>query len=200
MAPMRTPTAATVTTPTDVRACIGVVLAGGRSTRMGRDKALLDWHGRPLIEHQIALLHASGLQTVHVSGERPGYAGVPDAQADAGPIGGLAGIAAASADALLLVIPVDMPRLRPALLQRLREAHSDAGCVRFGGHVLPMRLRLDASLRRALSALLAEVEPGRRSLRALQQRVGLVELPLAADEAAALLDCNTLATWKEVCA
>ena len=29
----------------------GVLLAGGRSSRMGRDKAGLDWHGEPLVVH-----------------------------------------------------------------------------------------------------------------------------------------------------
>ena len=103
--------------------CIGVVLAGGRSTRMRRDKALLEWHGRPLIERQLDVLRASGVDELRVSGDRPAYLGVVDTQSGLGPLGGLAGIAAAMAnDADLVVIPVDMPLLGAAL--------AAAGCVR----------------------------------------------------------------------
>lgn len=177
---------------------IGVVLAGGLSSRMGRDKALLPWHGRPLIEHQIDTLLAAGVQAVKISGERPGYQGVADPVPQAGPVGGIAGIAATCPDGALLIVPVDMPRLQPSLLARLRDAPSTAACVRFTGHVLPMRLQLDARCRDALHALLAAHDKRARSLRALQERVGVQEVPLSVEEAAQLVDCNTEATWREV--
>jgi len=177
---------------------IGVVLAGGLSSRMGRDKALLPWHGRPLIEHQIDTMLAAGVQAVQVSGNRPDYQGVADPVPQAGPLGGIAGIAVACPDGALLIVPVDMPRLQPSLLVRLRDASSVAGCVRFKDHVLPMRLQLDAHCRDALHTLLASHDQRARSLRALQERVGVQELPLSVDEAAQLIDCNTEETWREV--
>jgi molybdopterin-guanine dinucleotide biosynthesis protein A len=177
---------------------IGVVLAGGLSSRMGRDKALLPWHGRPLIEHQIDTLLAAEVDVVQVSGHRPDYQGVIDPVAQAGPLGGIAGIAAACPDGVLLIVPVDMPRLEPSLLARLRDTPSVAGCVRFKDHVLPMRLQLDARCRDTLSALLASHEKRARSLRALQERVGVQEISLSAEEAAQLVDCNTEETWREV--
>ncbi|WP_230473426.1 molybdenum cofactor guanylyltransferase [Dyella choica] len=176
---------------------IGVVLAGGLSTRMGRDKALLHWQGRPLLEHQMAVLHAAGVCEVKVSGDRPDYHGVVDPVPQAGPIGGIAGIAAACDDAELLIVPVDMPRLQPALLQRLREAASAVGCVRFAGHVLPMRLRLDARCRDVLNTLVASSDRRARSLRSLQERIGVHEIVLSGDEATQLIDCNTEETWRE---
>ena len=185
-------------TSTERMPLIGVVLAGGLSSRMGRDKALLPWHGRPLIEHQIDTLRAAGVQDVKVSGDRPGYPGVPDPLPHAGPVGGIAGVAAACPDGSLLVVPVDMPRLQPALLARLCEAPSAAGCVRFADHVLPMRLRLDARSRDALSELSAAHDKRARSLRALQARLGVQEIALSTDEAAQLIDCNTEETWREV--
>lgn len=44
---------------TDIR-CTVVVLAAGESSRMGRPKALLDWHGRPLIQHILATARQGG--------------------------------------------------------------------------------------------------------------------------------------------
>lgn len=177
---------------------IGIVLAGGRSTRMGRgrDKALLPWQGRPLIERQIAVLRAAGADPVHVSGNRPAYDGIPDAIPGAGPLSGLASVAAICPDAELLVIPVDMPRLSAALLRRLRGDARRAGCLRFAEHVLPMRLRWDGRCRAILDALMQPADPRLRSLRALQQRIGVDELELSADDAMELIDCNTEDVWK----
>jgi molybdopterin-guanine dinucleotide biosynthesis protein A len=186
-------------TATERLPCIGVVLAGGRSSRMGRDKALLDWHGRPLLERQLDALRAAGVDESRASGERPAYRGVADAQPGLGPLGGLAGIAEAVAgEADLLVIPVDMPLLGAALLRRLRTEQPEARGLRCAGHVLPMRLRLDADSRALLAALLQASEPRQRSLRALQQAVGCAEIALDPEETAQLADCNTEASWNEV--
>ena len=46
----------------------GIVLAGGRSSRMGTSKALLRYKDRPLIEHMQNLLHQAGLDDVYISG------------------------------------------------------------------------------------------------------------------------------------
>jgi molybdopterin-guanine dinucleotide biosynthesis protein A len=186
------------TTATEPLPCIGMVLAGGRSSRMGRDKAMLPWQGHPLIEHLIAVLQAAGVREVKVSGDRPAYHGVADPVPQAGPIGGIAGVAGTCEDGELLIVPVDMPRLQPALLQRLLTTASTAGCVRYTNHMLPMRLRLDTHCRDTLHALLAASDPRARSVRALQERVGVHEIALSADEATQLVDCNTEQTWREL--
>ncbi len=186
-------------TAADALPCVGVVLAGGHSRRMGRDKALLPWRGRPLIEHQLALLRAVGVEKVTVSGHRPAYGGIADARDDAGPVAGLAGVAAVrSGDLQLLVIPVDMPLLDAALLRSLRTHASAAACVRFADHVLPLRLRIDARSRAILERLLQRDDPRERSLQALQQAVGMAEIPLADAATRQLVDCNTEAIWQEV--
>jgi molybdopterin-guanine dinucleotide biosynthesis protein A len=186
-------------TATERLPCFGVVLAGGQSMRMGRDKALLDWQGRPLIERQLDTLRASGVDALRVSGDRPDYRGIADTQPGLGPLGGLAGIAETIAeDADVLVIPVDMPLLGAALLYRLRTEWPQARGLRCADHVLPMRFRLDAESRALLAALLHQGEPRQRSLRALQQAIRCAEIALDADEIAQLADCNTEANWNEV--
>ncbi len=186
-------------TVTEQRPCIGVLLAGGQSSRMGRDKALLDWHGRPLIEHQLDTLRAAGVDELRVSGPRPDYHGVADLTPQLGPVSGLASVAAGVAgEAELLVIPVDMPRLSGALLRRLCEESPEARSLCFAGHVLPWRLRLDAASRASLQALAQAAEPRARSLRALQAALDGEELALSHEEAAQLVDCNTPERWNEV--
>ena len=185
-------------TGTERARCLGVVLAGGLSSRMGRDKALLAWQGRPLIERQLAVLHEAGVDAVCVSGARAAYGGIADALPQAGPLGGLAGVARAEAgEADLLVVPVDMPLLSAALLRRLYVERTEARSLGFVGHVLPWRWRLDARGRELIEALLRQDDPRARSLRALQSAIGHEEVPLAAAEAAQLADCNTQAQWDQ---
>ena len=113
---------------------IGFVVAGGRSLRMGSDKALLPWGGTDLLDHAIARL---GLVTADVRilcGPVPRYLDrsvpvVTDGIADAGPLAGvLAGLAAAPARSAL-VLAVDLPLVPVALLARLAALQAEADAV-----------------------------------------------------------------------
>lgn len=147
---------------------IGLVLAGGASRRMGRDKALLPWQGRPLLDHMLALLAAAGVERSVVSGDRPEHDGLPDRRPGQGPLGGLATAAAVLPDCRLLVVPVDMPMLAPARLVALLRQVPRAACLHYRGQPLPMRLRVDADVRDLLAGWLAD-PAGPRALAALQE-------------------------------
>lgn len=90
------------------------VLAGGQSTRMGRDKALIELHGRPLIEHAVQKLRALGFSPFIV-GSRPDLAAfapvIPDIHRDTGPLGGIEAALSASNSDQNLFLPVDLPLL-----------------------------------------------------------------------------------------
>ena len=133
-------------TDTEPTPWVGVVLAGGRSSRMGRDKARLAWRDQSLLALACARLQAAGACKVVVSGDYPEYAGIPDALPALGPLGGLASVVDALPDGVLLLVPVDMPLLTPELLDRLAR-HQATPCVTYRDHVLPMRLVVDASTR-----------------------------------------------------
>lgn len=106
----------------------GLILAGGRSSRMGRDKAgLVLPNGSTLIERQAALLKSVGVATLFVS-IRPGAAGplpeaigVQDTMAEAGPLAGVAAGLRAAPAGLVIVLAVDMPAVEEAHLRRLIE-------------------------------------------------------------------------------
>jgi molybdopterin-guanine dinucleotide biosynthesis protein A len=106
----------------------GLVLCGGRSTRMGREKALIPVGGRPLVLHVARLLDL-GCDPVLLAPGKPGrlgplgYREVEDATPGSGPLGGLVAGLAASPHSLLAVAAVDMPFASPALLTLLADLH-----------------------------------------------------------------------------
>ncbi len=98
------------------------ILAGGRSTRMGADKAFLDWHGRPLIKHAFALARAVA-QDVRLIGSRAKFAAygevIEDVFPSRGPLAGIHAALAASTSDLNLMLAVDMPFMEPRFLDYL---------------------------------------------------------------------------------
>ena len=104
-----------------------VILAGGKSTRMGRDKAWLPLDGQPLLAQQIAVVRKLKPVELFISGRADtdysslGCPVLTDEFADAGPLAGIAaGLKAASAP-LVLVLAVDMPDMTSGALRRLLE-------------------------------------------------------------------------------
>jgi molybdopterin-guanine dinucleotide biosynthesis protein A len=72
---------------------LGVVLAGGKSSRMGEDKGLIEFKGRPLMEYALDLLQPLSDEIVisanHPEYSRFGYQTIPDIIQGIGPLGGM---------------------------------------------------------------------------------------------------------------
>lgn len=98
------------------------VLAGGASSRMGRDKALLEIDGQPLIQHALGKLRALGFEP-RIVGARPDLASfapvVPDNFPHSGPLGGIQAALAVSNTQQNLFLAVDLPLLPVAFLRWL---------------------------------------------------------------------------------
>ena len=98
------------------------VVAGGQSTRMGRDKALLLLDGVPLMARALDLLRSLGL-SARICGSRPDLVRfaevVPDNFPHCGPLAGIEAALAVSSTELNLFLPVDLPLLPSAFLRWL---------------------------------------------------------------------------------
>lgn len=116
-----------VQTPIAVSRTIGFAVAGGRSSRMGQDKALLPWRGSTLLDHALDRLRSVFPDVRILSGPEERYAGrgvpvVIDPLPDAGPIAGL--LAALEATRSLgglgaVLLAVDLPLVPASLLRAL---------------------------------------------------------------------------------
>jgi molybdopterin-guanine dinucleotide biosynthesis protein A len=160
-------------------ALAGVVLCGGRSVRMGIDKATIEIDGTTLLDRAIArlagvcdpVLIAPGGLTLDVDA----HFLVPDTLPDAGPLGGIVAALQRSPHPRLAVVAVDMPWLDAALLSLLASRigdHDIALCETQRG-MEPLHAIYAQS---ALPAAAAALQSPDRSLRGLIRRLRSVRV------------------------
>jgi molybdopterin-guanine dinucleotide biosynthesis protein A len=109
----------------------GLVLAGGRSRRMQRDKAALDYGGQPALVRTMRLLEPH-VRAAFVSvradqrddPQRAGFAHIVDQLVDQGPIAGIQAALHAHPDKAWLVLACDLPFLGVTALQALIDARA----------------------------------------------------------------------------
>jgi molybdenum cofactor guanylyltransferase len=181
-----------------------IVLAGGRSSRFGRDKLAEPIDGRPLLGHAIAAVRrlTADVFVVVAPGSDPdvpeGIRIVRDDRPFEGPLAGVAAGLAASDAEIVVAVAGDMPSLVAgvlvALVTCLAETGAQAAVLAVGDDhpPFPMAIRRSAALIEA-SRLLAS---GERRLRALPEALQAAVVPeiiwRAADPAgASLLDIDT---------
>jgi molybdopterin-guanine dinucleotide biosynthesis protein A len=157
--------------PAGAAAPVVAILAGGRSRRMGTPKAGVLLDGRPLLHHAVAAARAAGLTPVVVA---KADSVLPRADAErwdepADPRHPLAGVAAAlrRAAAPVVVLPVDLPRVPPALLAHLAARPEPVVVTEGAGRLHPLLGRFDPRHAAALADAAAAGAPVVRTVRAL---------------------------------
>jgi molybdopterin-guanine dinucleotide biosynthesis protein A len=98
------------------------ILAGGKSTRMGTDKAFVDYAGRTLLARALELTRSVAFD-VRIVGSKEKFAAfapvVEDVIRDCGPLGGIHAALRASSTELNVMLAVDVPFVSRAFLQYL---------------------------------------------------------------------------------
>ncbi|MFV8835638.1 molybdenum cofactor guanylyltransferase MobA [Aquisalimonas sp.] len=146
----------------------GVVLAGGRATRMnGTDKGLVEVAGEPMVDHvirrlrpQVAALVINANRSHAVYATR-GWPVVPDAFGEfAGPLAGMAAGLRAAETEWVVTVPCDSPLVPADLVTRLSravvDAAADAGVASGAGRMQPVFALLPRRLLPDLESFLSE--------------------------------------------
>ncbi|UCG16126.1 MAG: molybdenum cofactor guanylyltransferase [Phycisphaerales bacterium] len=167
----------------EVAVCVAGVLAGGRSRRMGRPKALLTLpDGRTLVEHVVGVASAVAHDVVILGTPAllpPPLARLPvlvDAKQDGGPLAGLCSLLQYAQNRWALLLACDMPHLAPGVLHRiLARAGEDVDAVAFRQDDVRKACHACCALYhpRILPRALDELARGQASLQNLLARVRL---------------------------
>lgn len=124
----------------------GIVLSGGKSTRMGSDKAQLEFHGKTLLDIAIKLLTDSGIKNTVVSGQL----GIQDKYPNKGPIGGiLSCLTSLKKYSHVVIIPVDMPLLTCEIIKELMNNNKE-NLSYFENYNLPLIIKNNETVRKIL--------------------------------------------------
>ena len=103
-----------------------LLLAGGKSSRMGSPKASLPLAGKPFWAHMVEKAKLLGLSRIYISGSDPlcpDIQTVPDRYPDRGPLGGIHAGLLKIHTPYCLVLPVDAPLLNPEIPEKLMAYH-----------------------------------------------------------------------------
>jgi molybdopterin-guanine dinucleotide biosynthesis protein A len=169
---------------TSARLLEACILAGGRSSRMGKDKSRLRLGGKSMLGHIRTAASEAGLPVRIIR---------RDAVRRCGPLGGIVTALRSTQAEAVLFLSCDMPFITPELLQRLLSKLSPGGKAVFTGNDqpgFPLVLRQTALIQ--VEELLAK---GEFSLQALSRYLRAKRFRLRASEVSAGLNINTPAEY-----
>ena len=154
------------------------ILAGGRSRRMGRDKAFIPIAGTPLVERIAAVLRETGLQNVYTVGRQPELQRLriptitESSENHHHPLFGVATTLEQLPDAVVLFVPCDVVNLTAAHLRPLLE-HGSPCTATCNGHVHPLLCVLPKDM----AATARHLARSEKSAHRLVEHLPSVELP-----------------------
>lgn len=153
-----------------------IILAGGRSSRMGTDKADLHYRTETFLEHQIKKARKLGISDLIISGYRGQQClekVVKDVYCQKGPLGGLEASLREARHKWCLVFTVDMPLLSVQelylLIQQSQKSTAPATILSHQKNLEPLVGVYKAELAEAIQQ---ELLQGKGSVRALLDKVG----------------------------
>lgn len=183
------------------------LLAGGRSTRFGEDKAFIEWEGHPLYAFQLRKLASLEPRKIWLStnAEQPfppileGVERINDEITDFGPLGGLIRIFEKSEADFILVLAIDLPLLTAQFLSELL-ASREGIVPKRDGYWEPLVALYPR--REMLQILQRAKEQGERKLQHLIKEAesnGIIKpLEIADDQAELFANINTRESLEEI--
>ena len=178
----------------------GIVVAGGASRRMGRDKSLLRLDGATLLERAVATLAEVFDEVLVAGGDAPGGArAVRDIFPGIGPLGGIHAGLEATDRAAAFVVACDMPLLDAGVIAKQialwQETDADALVPVAGGRPEPLHAIYAA---RCLTAIEDQIGRGDHCVRTLFESVRVRFWEPDPSDARSFANVNTPEEWAAI--
>lgn len=160
-----------------------VILAGGRSTRMGFDKQMLEVRGKRIVEHLISLLRTRFEDIMVSSPTLTLYAleqvrAIQDIHENIGPLGGIHSALVHAKSEAVFTIACDMPFLEVPyidfMMDQMEGRACDACVTSYGGHLETFHAFY---CRSALPVLEGELAQGRYSVNRFTGKINTLIIP-----------------------
>ena len=179
--------------------CLGVILAGGLSSRMGENKADLMRKQDNMLSFSRQLLADCAISDIVISGDNYD---VPDKYKQLGPLSGIYSVIETKQPNALLILPVDLPLMTATALNKLKMLGELAGKATFyQQNYLPMYLPINAFselfFKKQFSHLLEKTSAKGPSMRQFISAIAHQEIPLDNNNQQALFNCNTPEQWQQ---
>lgn len=103
-----------------------MILAGGKGSRMGHNKATLKWNGKSFLDHIIFKMRCTGIENIYISGQEHEDSSIriiKDIYPDRGPLGGIHACLKKIHTPYCFVIPVDVPNIPLFVLEEMIQYH-----------------------------------------------------------------------------
>jgi len=176
-----------------------ILLAGGKSSRMGTDKSALELNGKTLLERQAEKLFAAGAKEVLLCGtsavDMPHVVPIRDILPNRGPLGGIYSGLLAAKYSRAIVLSVDVPLLPSHVLRTLCEVHRNGmTLLRHQNQIEPLIGMYDKQLANSIFPL---IQTNSAPVKALLRTCIWQAVDYIGDEAM-LCNCNTPDDWEKI--
>jgi len=173
-----------------------IILAGGKSSRMGQDKGLMRFRGRPMVQHVIdaaaMVCNTFVVVTDHPMYSMFGFRTVADEVKSFGPVAGILSGLRSSGTERNLVLSCDVPFVTPAMLKELVLCDADADVIVAEGADARIHPLIAIYTRNCIPALERAIAEDEHRLRTVLEELRVHRVRFSEEMAPQLRNVNTI--------
>lgn len=170
-----------------------VILAGGKSSRMGKNKLYIDYNGLSFLDYNILKFRGFGFKNIIVSGKIENYPSISDDFIDMGPLSGIYTIIfnkISLSYKYVLFVPVDMPFLNKNVIFNMLNNYNYFDIVIYNNYSLPILVNLSKNVKFTLKKIFKDSKINKLSINSFIEMSNVLKKRLDSFEEKVFLNVN----------